>query len=47
MMLIQDRLVDLHRKRSPNVVSPIMSVKDRIVVGPPVFQDFVTDCMLR
>jgi hypothetical protein len=23
--------------RSPNVVSPIVSVKDRTVVGPPVF----------
>jgi hypothetical protein len=37
MMLIRDRSVDLHQERSPNVVSLIVSVKDRTVVGPPVF----------
>jgi hypothetical protein len=47
MMLIWDRLVDLHQERSPNVVSPIVSVKDRTVVGPPVFWDFATDRMVR
>jgi hypothetical protein len=36
----------LHRKRSPHVVSPTVSVKDRTVVGPPVFRDFATDHML-
>jgi hypothetical protein len=46
MMLIWDRSVDLHRERSPNVVSLIVSVKDRTVVGPPVFLDFATDRML-
>jgi hypothetical protein len=39
--------VDLHRERSPNVVSPIGSVKDHTVVGPPMFRDFATDRMLR
>jgi hypothetical protein len=38
--------VDLHRKRSPNIASPIVSIKDRTVVGTPVFRDFVTDHML-
>jgi hypothetical protein len=38
--------VGLHWERSPNVVSPIVLVKDRTVVGLPVFQDFVTDHML-
>jgi hypothetical protein len=47
MMLIRDRSVDLHQERSPNVVSLIVSVKDRTVVGPPVFWDFATDRMLR
>jgi hypothetical protein len=39
--------MDLHRERSPNVVSPIVSVKDYTIVGLPVFRDFVTDHMLR
>jgi hypothetical protein len=46
MMIIWDRSVDLHRERSTHVVSPTMSVKDRTVVGPPVFQDFATDHIL-
>jgi hypothetical protein len=33
--------------RSPNLVSSIVSVKDRTVIGPPVFRDFATDRMLR
>jgi hypothetical protein len=28
-------------------VSPIVSVKDRTVVDPPVFRDFATDRVLR
>jgi hypothetical protein len=47
MMLILYRSVDLHRERSPNVLSLIMSVKDHTVVGPPVFRDFANDRMLR
>jgi hypothetical protein len=31
-MIIWDRSVDLHRERSPHVVSPTESVKDRTVV---------------
>jgi hypothetical protein len=46
MMLIWDWSVGLYQERSPNVVSPIVSVKDRTVVGPPMFQDFATDRML-
>jgi hypothetical protein len=38
--------VDLHQERSPNVVSLIVSIKDRTVVGPHVFRDFATDLML-
>jgi hypothetical protein len=34
-------------ERSPNVVSPIVPVKDHTVVGPPVFRDFATGHMLR
>jgi hypothetical protein len=47
MMVIWDRSVDLHRERSLNVVSLIVSIKDCTIVGPPVFWDFVTDHMLR
>jgi hypothetical protein len=43
----RDWSVDLHRERSPHVVSPTESVKDRTVVDPPVFRDFATDHMLR
>jgi hypothetical protein len=46
MMLIWDQSVDLHQERSPNVVSLIVSIKDRTVVGPHVFRDFATDLML-
>jgi hypothetical protein len=46
VILSGDRAGGLHREMS-RCSAPPVSVKDRTVVGPPVFRDFATGHMLR
>jgi hypothetical protein len=46
VILSEDWASGLHCEMS-RCSAPPVSVKDRTVVGPPVFQDFATDRMLR
>jgi hypothetical protein len=46
VILSKDRAGGLHHEMSRRSAPPV-SVKDRTVVGLPVFRDFATDRMLR